>query len=292
MIIETREKEYYVISVLERTPEIFECREKDSTSSMKYTVLRLPIEKITAEMISFLMAQVNNESFVEFVDYTTDDAYLYLVMSRPEGNSFLEKVKNGELSFSERLLLGKKCLEHFFLSDFSDYFMHSAIRGGVFNINDALDVNFEFDLSDFTEFTDIDISNVASDIALTLGNLFRDELDRVAFAPMKELIDRLNSGSYSALMDIYEEYDAIFKEWNGKESYELKSHTKWDEFKEWLKKATEFLKSAVIYLILIAAFLYLVQSIYQLTRPYEQKTIFDKVGDVFIVNGEEEIDGN
>jgi len=290
MIISTRENEYYVIRTLEGKPDRYICRDGRKNSSLRYSILRLPITEVNGDMIRYLMSQVKNEDFQEFIDYTTDSDYLYVIMGGKLGMTFQSVIEQGDLTFKEKLTLALNCLEHIFTSDFPSYFIHSALCEGTFRITKALDVRFQFDLKDFQQFSSFGVKQAAYDIGVTFENLFKEELDKKYFGDMADFITRLKSGSYTELIDIYKEYKEIYKVWKNKGAKEIVDDTPSSKFKRFITKLLDVLKKSALILVLIAALIYLVISIYNSLQPLPQKKVYDRIGDQFIIYNETEVE--
>lgn len=285
MIIRILEKSYLVLYTMEGKEGGLKqhiCRDVEEQSDREYRAVQLPAGRVTGELIQYLMEQVNNKSFREFVDYVTDAEYLTVFMDCGWGNHLTEILLRERLSLGERLEIARRLLEHLVLSDFPPYFVCAAMGAERVKITAAMDFGFDFELADLADFKKADFSMACGHIADTLSTLFEQELKRRAFPDMESFLYRLRHEEFADLLSIYQELLGICRIWKDKDEARLESKRFAFVLWERIKGLGRFLKVVVKLAVVLLAAGYLAYSIYQFVQPDPVREVYQRIGELEI----------
>lgn len=286
MIIHIRENDYLVLSPAGTGQEVREyvCRRINKPDSRCYKAAQIPASRVHGGIIPYLMEQVQQVNFHEFVDYSTDADYLTILMDCGQGDSLESKLKEDALPLAERLKLAEKLLEHLILSAFPPYFIYASMGIGRIKVNAAMEYSFDFQLSDFLYYEQIDFSRACRKLTEVLEQIFAKELRRRAFPEMEKFLFRLRGSEFEELLPIYQELEKICREWDGREEHSLESRSfsfrLWEGIKGLGRWSARFVKLVII----LAAAAYLVLSVYDFMQPEEIGQVYEQIGDLEIRN--------
>lgn len=283
MKIQILDKSYQVLYTLEGDAQGIKqhvCRDVEDVSGREYRAVRIPSELVTGELVRYLMEQVHNKSFREFVNYVTDVKYLTVLMDCGRGTS-LEKLLSWErMTLRERLEIGEKLLEHLLLADFPTYFLCAAMDPGRIKVNSAMDFGFDFDLSGLAEFDRADFSMACRQLADTLSALFEPELKRRAIPDMESFLYGLRHGEWETLLSVYQKFLGICREWRDKDEDRLESRSIAFVVWEKIKGLGRFLKTCGKVAMVLLAAAYLALSLHQFIKPDPVRQVYVRIGEL------------
>lgn len=283
MRIQILDKSYQVLYTgeeEERGIRQYVCRDVEDVSGREYRAVRIPSELVTGELIRYLMEQVHNKSFREFVNYGTDAAYLTVLMDCKKGTSLAKLLSWERMTLRERLEIGEKLLEHLLLADFPTYFLCAALEPERVKVNSAMDFGFDFDLSGLVDFDKADFSMACKKLADTLSPLFEPELKRRAFPDMEGFLYGLRHGEGESLLSVYQRFLSICREWRDKDEDRLESRSMAFVVWEKMKGLGRFLRGCGKVALVLLAAAYLVLSLRQLAKPDAVWQVYSRIGEL------------
>lgn len=287
MIIRIEETSYLVLGTV---PEDglcqYVCKKQDGTEG-EYRAVRVPSALVSGELIQYLMEQVHKESFHEFVDYATDAEGLYVIMDCGRGILLSQRMKTERMSLRERLETGRRILERLVISDFPDYFIHAAVLPDAVRLTPAMDVSFAFHLGDLDHFAEYDFGKAQEALAVLMETLFEKELSIQSFPDMSQLIRKLRAAEKENLLEVYEEYSGIDALWRTRNEEHLENRSWPFRIWGWMKSLGRILKKLAAVFLVCLAVLYLVLSVQAFFREPEPGVVYERIGDLEIINHQE-----
>lgn len=284
MVIRNMEQRYIVIHKIESGDgsDQYLCRNLDSDSDREYRIARLELRKVSGELVRFLLEQIHQENFTDFLDYFTDADYLYVVMNRGRGNTLDQKLSQENCRLKERMEVAKNLLEKAVLLDLPPYFLNGTMRGRGILVTPSLEVGFDYEMNDLAGFARIGFEQAAGRIGKILETLFARELGLEALPEMKAFIYGLKHGEFTGLLDVHEAFLTIYYQWEGKSEQALKPQSFSFRLWEKLKKLGIVVKKAVYAGILLLALAYLVITVRNFKTPEPVVENFEKIGTLHI----------
>lgn len=288
MIIHIRENDYLVLFPAGTGQEVREyiCSRVNRTDSRRYKIVQIPSSRVHGGIIPYLMEQMQQVNFHEFMDYSTDAEYLTILMDCGEGDFLEAKLKEKSLTLAERLKMARKLLEHLLLSAFPPYFIYASMGIGRIKVNAAMEYSFDFQLSDLLYYEQIDFSRACQKLTDVLEQIFAEEQKRRAFPEMERFLYRLRRSEFQELLPIYEELEKICREWDKKELPFLESRSLPFRLWEGIKRLGKLLAGLAKLAIILAAAAYLALSVYDFMQPEEIGQVYEQIGDLHISVGE------
>lgn len=284
MIIRILGNDYLVLYTISKNRELeqYRCRRIGEAGEREYRALRISSSAVRPELISYLMEQVHNQSFYEFVDYTTESDFLTVLMDCGQGISMARVLLGEKPSLTQRLAMGRKLLEHMLLSDFPTYFIYAAMGVERIKVSPAMDFGFDFNFSDFLQFESVDFSMASRKLGDVFEILFLAEQKQRAIPELGRLLYGLQHNQYSQLLPIYQEMEAICRNWEGKDEKELENHSFTFRLWEKIKGFGRFFLGLAKLAVILAAAAYLALSIYDFVQPEAPGQVYEQIGDLEI----------
>lgn len=283
MIIQTLNRDYYMIQRLIHTKEmdIYLCREDNSHSI--YRLIRLKQEDLIKAAISVFMDQKDNKANKEFVECFPKENEFYVVFHHCENVTLKQKLESEQSSLVERLEIGKNIIEKIILLNIPLFMQYEALQESNLCVASSLDIGFNFTLESIKEKDSIDIYNVSKALAAVFRICFAKELEMDASEDINSFIEYLELGKYENYFHIYQAYNVIYLRL--KELYEngqIKPRGFW--FRVWnrIKRIMKILKPIIYALVLFLIVGYLIYIIMQKKEVNEAKTVFKNIGTVEI----------
>lgn len=288
MMIRNLSKKYLVIQELECTQTVSQylCRMMDQEDSRMYRAARQEILRVGADEIRFLMEQVKNENFTDFVDFFTDGDSLYVLMQYGAGISLREKLITEECSLGERLEIGKNLLERLLLLDLPPFFLNAAMTEDQVRVEKNGDVGLDYNLVEIDRFSTYGFSQGAEGIGRVFMTLYGEELRLKAIPELETMVYGLLHGEKDSLMDIYQGFLPIYRTWKRRRDGELEPKNFLFRLWDMVKAAGRLLKKLVMPAICLLAVAYLVLSVRNFFAPPGVKAQFTSIGTVQIENRE------
>lgn len=285
MLIENLERKYIVIKKNsgQEGIEQFVCSLEEDRTGKEYGIARVSLDRLgqggfTADVIGFLTEQRKNKSFQDFFEYFTDAHFLYIVTIYGNEVSLEEKLDSENCSLPERLEIGKCLLEHMILLGAPHFFYWSALAPGGIRISKAMEIQFQYDLTEILHFQDYGIGETAKRLAEQLQGLYKKELELQAFPEMEQLIAGLNREEYKDYIEIYEQYIRIYESWCNHQEIGLTPRKFTFRLWEKIKRLGGISKKLVAVLILLAAAGYTFLSIQEFMTPPSVVKNYAKIG--------------
>ncbi len=254
----------------------------------QFRAVQIPSAWIRPELVEYLMDQVHNENFREFVDYATEADHLTFLMDCGFGRSLWDILHEERPSLPERFAMAEGILRHMLLSDYPAYFIYAAMDARRIKRTDAMDFYFDFELSDFLTFQRVDFVLAGRKLAEVLELLFARERNMQALPELETLLYQLRQGGFDSLLPVYQELQKVFSLWSGKEETELADHSLPFRIWDWIKGLGRWTASLFKLAVLALAMAYLVISVRDFIKPEAAGPGFEQIGDLKIGQGEEE----
>lgn len=258
MVIRTSDNEYPVIGVKENTEkyDIYICR--NITGKGLCRIMSVKDSELFPELVSFLTDTVNPEAFTDYIEHFIDSGRLCIVMKYAQGITLETKLATESVPFRERLELGRKILEKAVLQDIPDYFLAKCFDPQQIIVEQDLTVSFNYPIEDII--TDRE-QNGRKKIDTVLRLLFARELERKVPDLLMDFFARLPGLTEQRLLDIYSEYHALLSKLENYDADEEQPKTFWYKLWDKIKKILGVLKKILIFVLIVAAIIYLIITI-------------------------------
>lgn len=277
MVIRNLSKQYRVIREWAGEGEIrqYICREENDQKD--YCITRQDLKRVSGSEIRFFMEQLQNESFLDFIDYFTDAESLYLVMAHPVGIPLTKKLQEFN-NLKERMEIGKNLLEHMVLLNLPPFFFKAAMNPELITVSPSLEIGLGYDLSCLGVLEEDSFNEGCILLGKILGELYKEELSIRAFPPMDAFIYDLEDRKFSCILEVYQRFQGIYGEWVDKKTEELKPESL--AFRLWarMKKLGNFLRKLTFVAILILAAAYTVFSFVAAFRVPASSDTYSTIG--------------
>lgn len=279
MVIQSMEKEYTVINYVyaDDDMERYICREEAGSKSCAVTCIknRLWIKK-TAK---FLMQQMENRYFTDYLSCFFSRECLYVVMEHGEGISLKEKLGKEDCSLRERMEIGKKLLEKSMILNMPEYFLQDCIRPETVMLSSALEVSFQYGLSQISDYGSFHFWQVQNRLGSLFEILFSDGRRKDLLPPVSGFCNSLREGGYQNLLEIYAAYGSMCKalqELPPEESILAKA---WS-FRIWegIKKCFAPLRRLCAIAIMLLAVIFLIYSVRESMQEDGETKMFQAIG--------------
>ncbi len=279
MIIQTLEKKYIVVEVLfsDRHVERYICQEEDGKE--KYNVVCVKDKVWIRTAMQFLMEQMENTHFTDFVSCFFSEACLYVVLKYGEGISLEEKLGDGNSPLQERIAIGKNILEKVVLMDMPDYFICDCMKPGNVMVTPDLAVSFRYPLLKLCSYHQVSFARVQARMGALFEMIFFQEWKQEMLPPVSSFCHALHEGEYQDIQEIYTAYDGMCR---GVEKLAsqgtVRPHT-WC-FRLWdrIKGSLVWCRRIVAVLLMMAAILFLIDTVHKSLEEGREKILFESIG--------------
>lgn len=279
MVIRTSDNEYPVIGVKENTEkyDIFICRDVKGKGLCR--IMSVKDSQTFPELVRFLTDTVNREAFTDYIEHFVDNGKLCIVMKYSQGITLETKLATESVPFRERLELGRKMLEKAVLEDIPDYFLAKCFDPQQIIVEQDLSVNFNYPIEDIITNRE---QNGRKRIDEVLRLLFARELERKVPDLLMEFFGRLPALTEQRLLDIYSEYHALMAKLENYDADEEQPKTFWYKLWAKIKKLLNVLKKILIFVLIVAAIVYLIITILDPFKNNDTSRHFKTIGTVEI----------
>ncbi|MDO4540787.1 MAG: hypothetical protein Q4B48_06805 [Syntrophomonadaceae bacterium] len=285
MVIQTLERRYHIIQVLETTStvEIMQCRELTEDKNELNTLIRLKSPAAMQAVIPLLVEQQSNQAFEDFVECFSQGGDFYLIFRYHPYPPLRRALRGERYMLVERLEIAKSLLSRMTLLNMPACIQLEALRERNLVVDDSLTVHFNYYLTQFPEYAHIDITWVQRALAENIELLFPEELKSQTEPRLNRFHEQLEAQAYRSYIEIYGEFDQIY--------YPMKllleqtpEEPQGFLFRLWakIKAMARYAKPALFVAIVGVAFIYL---IYTMTTPASPSTMgseIDQIGTVTI----------
>lgn len=255
---------------------------EEGKPDQSFRAARQEVVRVSGEEIRFLMEQVKNVSFTDFVDFFNDGDSLYVMMKSGGGDSLSEKLAGERCSLSERLELGKNILERLLILNPAPFFISAAMDRELIRALPSDEVEFDYDLSGLEHFQETDFMAASKRMGEVYAFLFEEELSLRAIPELETLVYRFRQGEIGDVMEAYKQFLPVYQSWRGREPGDLKPKNFWFTLWERLKGIGRLLKKLVAPALLLLALAYLAASISWFLAEPGAKKEFSSIGTVEI----------
>ena len=286
MIIRNLTKKYMVIQEFMGNDEVHQyiCYELDGDQNSEFCAVCQNRSSIKGDEIRFLMEQLNNENFLDLVDFFINRDYFYILFKHNKGKVLKHKIDNEKCSISERLEIIKNILEKILILNISDYFFNAAMDINNIKITQSCEIYFTYNCCDISQFDTITFQDGAKSLAKVIEYIFNYEIKQRSMPELYNFVYSLNNEEIETYLDIYEKYWEIYKIYFGKQQEELKPESL--SFKIWniIKKICSFIKKLIQPALILLAVSYLLISIASFFAEPKYNLNFKTIGTVEIEN--------
>ncbi|SFS06873.1 hypothetical protein [Anaeromicropila populeti] len=283
MVIQTFDKGYIVLSILEQNEksDVFLCA--DNLDGKRYVIFRWKDTAAIAAIIKYISDQVQRKDFYDVIECFSYDKEFHVVFQYYEGENLSDKLKQENVSFEERLEIGRNMFERMLLLNMPYYFQSICFNKNNVCVTRSLEVNFQYSFWDMEHFNTYSMKQVSQAAAEIVSFLFEKELKKESVDPIQELVIRLKEEEWTDYMEIYTSYQEVCAEVEQLSETERKTPKTW-EFRLWDKAKCLWkpVKRAIMFLILVGVFAYMVYIIHQSLQPKPDQKSFDYIGTVEI----------
>lgn len=284
MIIKSLNNSYEVIVKKEVNEqyEVMLCSDMND-KERKYLVICIKAKNIIDIMIDDLMLQLKNIAFEDYNECFSGKGYLYAVFSYSVFPDIRTKIP--ECMLNERLDIGKRLLERIILINIPYYFLYCALNERNVTITNALDVRFNYYPDETERYNEIGINEIRERVYIIFGMLFESEILLHTSADIDMFMKKLSGDEFDDIFGIYRLYCTLYRKMTAADNVMLKPYTfpfrLWDKVKESAMVIKGFIKE----IILAAAAVYLIYSLFNTQAAAENAYDFEKIG-ILEITGE------
>lgn len=279
MIIQSLEKKFIVIELLfsDRHMDRYICQEEGGEN--KYNVICVKDRVWIRKAMQFLMEQMENTHFTDFLSCFFSEACLYVVLKYGEGISLEEKLGNVDCPLQERIVIGKNILEKIMLMDMPDYFVCDCLRSGNVMVSSALEVSFRYELSKLRSYHLTSFIQVQTCMEVLFGTLFFQEQKQDMLPPISSFCHALQKGEYQDIREIYAAYDEMCRNVEALSARDAVSPHTWS-FRLWdrIKGYFGWCRKMAAFILMILAILFLINTVQKSLEEGREKIIFESIG--------------
>lgn len=279
MMIQTLDKNYEVLQYeySDSNMERYICQEEKS--GIRCTIIRLKNKLWIVKVMEFLMLQLENHHFTDFISCFAGEEYLHIAMAYAEGISLMDKLQNEECPLEERLITGKNILQKIMLQDMPDYFLKECLAEENVILTPDLEVGFRYSLSGITGYDKVQYVHVLKKLRRLFEILFSRELKQKMIPPLNQFYHSLGAGKYKDILEIYKAYIDMQKAVQGMPAEDIVMPKTWG-FSLWdkIKKVFAPLKKILAVLLMLCAILFLINTVRRQMQEDGEKRIFEYIG--------------
>lgn len=290
MLIETYHETYAVMqhSYAGLQMDIYVCRRR--SDQRLYTVIRIRNKKVTAKIIEFISVQKNSTKFSDLTDQFVFQEDLHVVFQYAEGIP-LDKKLEQQCTLEERMEIGRKLLERLILLELPEYFQCQCLQPEAIIVSDSGQVGFRYTLRDAEKYKTYTKTQALACLYRILRLLFVPELQRNVLDPMADFLKQLQVQEITDAMEQYRLYCEACEEIKKIPKEEL-GMTKNFWYRLWnlVKSVRGRIKKAMLTLIFIGVFVYMVYSIFMAFRIKGYVRHFEYIGTMEIEEHQEELE--
>lgn len=268
MMIRTYDSDYVVIRhVLSNSVrDIYICQKAQDKSRREYTVVRIRDLGLCQKLLRYFSDAVDASKFTDFVECFTFESRLNFVFIHSSQKSLMDKLLQEKCSFYERLEMAHKLLERLIYLSAPYALAADALLLEHITISPGLEVRFNYELSYASRLSDYTIQEVGLNIDDVLRRIFSEELNKNSCPEIEEYLSWLEKGDYENWLDIFYRFNRYYAELKKKDALELAT-PRTRPFKAWevLRRGLVWLKRLLMLALVVAALVYLVMSIGELT---------------------------
>lgn len=279
MVIQTMEKEYTVINYVyaDDDMERYICREE--AGSKRYAVTCIKNRMWIRKTTKFLMQQMENRYFTDYVSCFFSKECLYVVMEHGEGISLKEKLGKGDCSLRERMEIGKKLLEKIMILNMPEYFLQDCIRAETVMLSSALEVNFQYGLSQISDYDRFHFLAVQNRLGSLFEILFSGGRKKDILPPASGFCNSLREGRYQDILEIYAAYGSMCRALQELPPEEIILTKTWS-FRIWdgIKKYFAPLRKLCAIAVMLLAIIFLIYSVRESMQEDGETKLFQAIG--------------
>lgn len=279
MMIQTLGKSYEVLQYehSDSNMERFLCREE--TSNERCTIVQVRNKMWIMKAMEFLMIQLENHHFTDFMSCFAGEESLYIVMAYAEGISLAEKLQNEDCLLEERLVMGKNILQKILIQDMPDYFLQECLSGENVILTPGLEVGFRYRLSGISGYDKVKYVHVLKGLGRLFELLFSREIKQKMIPPLNQFYHSMATGKYKDMLEIYRAYTEMWKMVQNMPSEDIQMPKTW-LFSLWDKVRKVFvpLKKILAFLLMLCAVLFLIYTVRRQMQEDGEKRIFEYIG--------------
>ncbi len=279
MVLRTYEHEYPIISVVEsnHTFDLYICRNISGGGLCR--ILCVKHKKMFTDIIGWVSENVNFNAFSDYIEHFNYDNMLCIVMRYTQGVTLKDKLATENLSFRERLELGRKILEKAVILELPDYFLDKCFSENNIIVAEDLSVNFNYPIEDIMYDR---MCNAPEKIESILRFIFSKELEKRIPDELIAFFDKLPEYSVSGRIELYSEYHAMKNRVEEEDPDSQEPKTFWFLLWEKIKKLFGKLKIILTAGLIIGALIYLAIVFFGNDDFNKKDPHFDKIGIVDI----------
>ena len=278
MIIQTRERSYYVIRIWEENQETesFICRDYEETEQERYLLVKIKHQKMVYQVLTFFMELKKEKT--DFVDCFNWEENFYAVFLYKEEPLLKEKLYQEEWALLERLEIGKRLLEKQLYHPLPVYLYYEGLKNIM--VSKSLEVEFNYSLEDIAQLGQIEYKNICKQLGQIFSILFTKEREAEVSIQLIEFLDKLKKGELENDLQIYEEYKRVYEKLSILKDEKIRPKNIWIRGWNQIKMATKFIKPVIAVVLLAACLFYLIETIKEYNGEPKEKVLIEKIGTV------------
>ena len=286
MRIETLGGNYEILRYEYSDNDMERCICREENSGVQCSMIRIRNKGWIMQTMEFLMQQLENRHFTDFIACFAEGGALCLAMAYPEGISLAGRLQEEECSLEERLVIGGNILQKILLQDMPLYFLQDCLSGESICLTPDLEVGFRYELTGISGYDKVKFVHVLGKLQGLFDTLFAKELRQRMIPPLNRFSRSLAAGKYKDIMELYRAYTRMQKLVKEIPPEETGMPDTWG-FVLWdrIRKVFEPLKKVLALLLMLCAVLFLMDTVRRQLREDGEKRIFEYIGTLEIQEG-------
>lgn len=267
MDIRTFDTVYTVIHKTRSESGLYHYLCENQTDGAQYLLFGRKREFIDKRSIAFLNEQINNKEFIDFKDVFVYEDQLIVAMRYHVAPTLQERLKE-ESEFEERLAIGRGILEAFLLQKMPPHFQVQCLTMERVLITDTMEVQFAYSLEDMELACVRRQEDVWEAFASLLEKMWKSELSRNNIPALKRYIEYLRTKESKTQESVYRNYLLMMETMKAMPRTERNlPNQRLLRIWKCIHRQIPRIKKIAAFLILLAALLLLIYSIWKQNQP-------------------------
>ncbi len=288
MMIQNADRCYQVMRFLsdnhsEGTQKIeeFLCMEYNGREKDACLLVRITDTALAKTFLLFLEERIRNQEFADYVECFQADGAFYAVFRYSLEQSLTERLNAEYCSLQERVQIAKGLLEQLLILNPHPYFAWNGLKPELITVSRSLYVHWNYHLEKIGQFDDCTMKDVGLCLLKVLRLLFEKEEQKQLYPLLEKYFEELRLGQNRDYLEMYQKFLPVCEELLQAKDQQLPQTF---AFRMWekLKKLFGMCKKVLAVLIILAALLYVVQTIRDDSGSQVMSKSIQQIGDLLI----------
>lgn len=278
------EKSYQVLRRLGSTDqtEEFVCTEEKGSGKERWLLVRVQEPVLAKRLTLFLEERIKGREFTDYRECFREDGALLMVFRYSENESLKELLGREYCSLRERAEIAKNILEYLLLLNPHPYFAWNGLSPERITVNRSLDVHMNYHLEEFDKIDTVSMTDVKQNLWNVFLLLFGEEIKKQQYPVLDEYAGRLKNAEEQGYLQLYRDYMSVYEVLMQNQAQEQVPRTFWFIAWEKTKKILGIGKKILAVVIIVAALLYVINSLQKNKGSQSAVQAVSQIGDLMI----------